>query len=70
MSRGRDLNRHHKIRMKKKRRDDVFYNTESALNKHVTTPKNCSCFMCGNPRKHLGNSKDSKTIQELRSELP
>lgn len=27
---------------------------------------NCSCWMCGNPRRHHGNSSSSKTIQERR----
>ena len=33
---------------------------------YAHTPKLCSCHMCGNPRKYLGNSKNAKTIQELR----
>lgn len=32
-----------------------------------TTPRSCSCWMCGNPRKHYGNSKHAKSMQELRN---
>lgn len=70
MARGRELNRHHEQRMKKKRKRDTVYHDDLPIGKHVKTPKLCSCFMCGNPRKYLGNAKDSKTIQELRNELP
>lgn len=31
----------------------------------VSTAKNCSCHLCGNPRKFYGNGSASKTIQEL-----
>lgn len=33
-----------------------------------TSGKPCSCTMCGNPRRHFGNSKIGKTLQELRAE--
>lgn len=36
-------------------------NNEKFIGKLVQTIKPCSCYMCGNPRKHL---KDKKTIQE------
>jgi hypothetical protein len=29
----------------------------------------CSCYMCGNPRKFNGNSKASKTPQELKHNI-
>lgn len=29
----------------------------------------CSCYMCGNPRKFNGNSKASKTPQELKHSI-
>lgn len=67
MARGRALNRHHKNRLKSKRKGDIVYHSEFPINKHVTTPKLCSCWMCGNTRKFLGNSKQAKTIQELRN---
>lgn len=70
MARGRELNRHHRERMKNKRKGDLVYHEEFPIGKHVKTPKLCSCVFCGNPRKFFGNSKESKTIQELRNELP
>lgn len=70
MARGRELNRHHEQRMKNKRKHDIVYHEEFPIGKHVKTPKLCSCAMCGNPRKYFGNSKESKTIQELKNELP
>ena len=32
-----------------------------------TTPAVCSCSMCGNPRKHYGNKRSARTIQEQRA---
>ncbi|WP_146208325.1 hypothetical protein [Gilliamella apis] len=40
-------------------------NSRKALKKHITTPKACSCWMCGNPRKYLNEI----TLQEQRSIL-
>ncbi len=31
----------------------------------VNNPCNCSCAMCGNPRKYNGNGKAALTIFEL-----
>jgi len=70
MSRGIASNRHHKKRLKDRRKNDIFYHEEFSLNKHIITPTLCSCVVCGNPRKYYGNSKSSKTIQELRFEQP
>jgi len=66
----RALRRHHLARLKKKRRHDYamcslaeeIYGTAPTnkrvdpvrLGKHVTTPACCSCWMCGNPRRHFG----------------
>ena len=58
----RALRRHHLARLKKARRSDFFmtFRAESpALDKrclgiHVRTPAPCSCWMCGNPRRHFG----------------
>ena len=69
MSRGKLLNRHHKQRMKDKRKSDFTYHEGFPLNKHMITPKLCSCIMCGNARKYFGNGKESKTIQELKNEM-
>jgi hypothetical protein len=35
---------------------------ESSIGQLACTPHNCSCYMCGNPRKHW----KSKTLQEKR----
>jgi hypothetical protein len=32
-----------------------------------TSGKPCSCTMCGNPRRHFGNSKISLTLQERKA---
>lgn len=66
MTKGLALKRHHKKRLKNKRKRDIFYTKGSSMNKHVITPTICSCWMCGNVRKFYGNSKQGKTIQELR----
>lgn len=68
MAKGLAQKRHHKKRLKNKRKHDIVYHKEFSLNKHVITPKLCSCIICGSPRKFFGNSKHSKTIQELRQE--
>lgn len=60
--------RHHKKRLKNKRKRDIFYNKNTPINKHVVTPKPCSCWLCSSPRKFYGNSKQGKSIQELRQE--
>lgn len=50
-------------RLKKNRK---HYWNNSLNTKHagmaLTTPKICSCWMCGNPRKYFGD----RTIQELK----
>jgi hypothetical protein len=38
---------------------------ESTIGQLAHTPHNCSCHMCGNPRKHWKN----KTMQEKRIDL-
>lgn len=66
MTKGLAQKRHHKKRLKNKRKHDMVYHKNFSLNKHVITPKLCSCIMCGNMRKFFGNSKQGMTIQELR----
>lgn len=66
MTKGLAQKRHHKKRLKNKRKHDMVYHKNFLLNKHVITPKLCSCWLCGSPRKFSGNSKHGKTIQELR----
>ena len=58
--------RHHKNRIRKNRLNDIVYIESQPINRHSITPKSCSCVMCGNPRNHHGNSKESLTIQEQR----
>jgi len=64
-SESRSLRRHHAKRLKKKRRDYRTAFNERNLVKVVNTPKPCSCFMCGNPRRYYGE----KTIQEQKAEI-
>ncbi len=40
--------------------DELGTHLNTALGKHVNSPASCSCWMCGNPRKHF----DEKTRQE------
>lgn len=51
----------------KKARKNYWGNDRQLSDRHlgmvVSTPKVCSCWMCGNPRKKLGEA----TVQELRS---
>ena len=67
---SRAIRRHHKSRMKAKARAIVkIWNASSGvklpidkLEAHADHLKACSCYMCGNPRRHFGSS----TIQELK----
>ncbi|MBH5329844.1 hypothetical protein H9Q10_09205 [Eikenella sp. S3360] len=64
------LCRHHLARLKQKRRHDYHFSGShfsGSLKFYVTTPKPCSCWMCGNPRKFYGNGQDGKTVQEKRA---
>ena len=77
---SKSIRRHHLQRLKNKRKYDFHYHTDLTNNitdstveivpihQHVITPARCSCFMCGNPRKFYGNSKQGKTLQQLRAE--
>lgn len=40
---------------------------ERAVGMRARTPKNCSCWMCGNPRRH---ARDGRTLQERRAGMP
>lgn len=42
-------------------------NLQKHLARHLTTPKPCSCWLCGNPRKFYGNSQSAKTLQERKA---
>ena len=62
--RTRALNRHHDARIKSKRTRYVNDWTEATrptrtptakeIGRKACTPSNCSCYMCGNPRKFTG----------------
>jgi hypothetical protein len=61
----RALRRHHAERLKRNRR--FYYGHDLALDpvrlgRALATAAVCSCWMCGNPRKHFGD----RGIQELR----
>jgi hypothetical protein len=71
-TKGVSLRRHHYNRLKSKRENLHYwgrgYNDSSSwckasLGIAVNTPKNCSCYMCGNPRKHW----KEVTRQELKA---
>ena len=69
MSKGISERIHYKERLKKKRKNDIVYYIGCPINKHVITPKICSCIICcKTQRKYFGNSKQAKTIQELRAD--
>lgn len=69
---------HHINRLKNKRKHDYVnvgaydYNNHKILHSkffkiRLTTPKPCSCWLCGNPRKFYGNSQSAKTYQERKA---
>jgi len=63
----RALRRHHKGRLK--RRVGDYYggyarSDARATGRLVHTRQLCSCWMCGNPRRYLGET----TLQERRAE--
>ncbi len=64
----RALRRHHYRRLKRKRRD--YYDSYGRHRDDIqgmlaNTASLCSCWMCGNPRKHFGE----KTRQEALATL-
>jgi hypothetical protein len=34
---------------------------------HARTPKVCSCWMCGNPRRYWGSGEWRLTVQEIKA---
>ena len=80
----RSLRRHHAARMKRKAFSKLYgtWYLPSCTASHEETVKEawegaarlrnhlavCSCFGCGNPRRHYGNKKYALTMQELRQE--
>jgi hypothetical protein len=61
---GRAIRRAHKVRLKKARKNWWGHDplSEKLIGLAIDTPATCSCWMCGNPRKHFGE----RTIQERR----
>lgn len=61
----RALRRHHVARLKAARRfhwgRDIRHDAKS-LGKAVDTPCLCSCWMCGNPRRHHGEISRQELI--------
>lgn len=58
---------HHRERLKARRRHHWgrdLSNEPAHLAKAVNTPTPCSCLMCGNKRRHAG-----ETMQERRADL-
>ncbi|AAS77102.1 hypothetical protein T5.055 [Escherichia phage T5] len=65
----RALRRHHRQRVKNNRKKywTVFpHEGPKRLGIITTTPCICSCWMCGNPRKHFKNSKAGMKTSEIR----
>lgn len=63
--RTRARRRQHAFRVKRNRRFDQGENLATEprrWGRHCAAPAACSCWMCGNPRRHLG----LRTIQEQR----
>ncbi len=62
----RAIRRHHIERLKAKRIKEDYWcdkmDNPRLLGICVNTPHPCSCYVCGNPRKHF----NEKTIQEKR----
>lgn len=66
MVRSRAWRRHHLFRLKSQRNRyrSTIAKTPKIVGKVYRTPCACSCFMCGNQRKHHGIN-----IQEHRASL-
>ncbi len=63
----RAIRRHHYQRLKRKRIRNNYWlhnKTNRQLGICINTPKPCSCFMCGNPRKYFKENKRQEIIFE------
>ncbi|MGC3986938.1 MAG: hypothetical protein QM777_20595 [Pseudorhodoferax sp.] len=60
----RSERRHHRERLKKARATYWAGYASERAGHAVDTPTRCSCWMCGNPRRHLGE----KSLQERSAE--
>lgn len=67
-ARGREYRIRQKQRKKREAakhfQDNDWKSSEKAIGIHANTPARCSCDMCGNPRKHHGNGKHGRTLDE------
>lgn len=64
---SRALTRHHDKRIKKKRIKSIRFLDKSdqrLVGVHATTACRCSCWMCGNQRKHHGVTFQEKKHQQ------
>ncbi|WAW11664.1 hypothetical protein nACB1_016 [Acinetobacter phage nACB1] len=50
-------------------KDNEWKSSDKAIGIHANTPARCSCDMCGNPRKHHGNGKHGRTLEEQKPVL-
>lgn len=71
--RGREY-RIRQLQRKKRKAAQQFKENEwvasgKAIGIHADTPTRCSCDMCGNPRKHYGNGKHGRTLEEQKPML-
>lgn len=66
-SRKRAFRRHHVDRLRDKRRGYWYKGdkTPKHLSQLAITPKPCSCYMCGNPRKHWNQDTIKEKLQCL-----
>lgn len=78
MSKNRAERRHQEERIKEKRKskieqykeptDVVREPTPKQIGRSAHTATNCSCWMCGNPRKYFGElSLQEKSFMELEN---
>lgn len=77
--RNRALKRHHDARIKVKRTQYVNTWTEATrpvrvptdkeIGRKACTPTNCSCYMCGNPRKYDGElTREEKGFLDIEKD--
>ena len=63
----RAIRRHHQWRLVAKRKKVIWWADHAHSGTLANTPRRCSCWMCGNPRKHYKMTGDYKrTIQERK----
>ena len=69
---GLSIRRHHKNRIKNKVKNyygGVHRNNPRYLGIATETQKPCSCYMCGNPRKHFNKDTIQEKIHNIDFEL-